>query len=76
MLAEGVSLAAVGVLLGSVTAVVLTRSISGLLVGVPALDPVTFVAVGLLLGGVAIIAAWVPAWRAATVSPMEALGSE
>lgn len=76
VLAEGVTLAAVGVVLGSVTAVVLTRFISGLLVGVPALDPVTFVAVGILLGGVAIIAAWVPAWRAAAVSPMEALGSE
>ena len=55
---------------------VLTRFISGLLVGVPALDPVTFVAVGLLLGGVTVVAAWVPAWRATAVSPMEALGSE
>ena len=76
VLAEGASLAAGGVVLESITAVVLTRFISGLLVGVPALDPVTFVAVGLLLGGVAMVAAWVPAWRAAEVSPMEALASE
>lgn len=76
VLAEGAMLAAVGVVLGSVTAAALTRFISGLLVGVPALDPVTFVAVGLLLGGVAMGAVWVPAWRAATVSPMEALGAE
>ena len=76
VLAEGATLAAIGVVLGSVGAVVLTRFISGLLVGVPALDPVTFVAVGLLLGGVAIVAAWVPAWRAAKVSPMEAMRSE
>ncbi len=76
VLAEGATLAAIGVALGSVTAVVLTRFIAGLLVGVPALDPVTFVAVGLLLGGVAIVAAWVPAWRAASVNPMEALRSE
>ncbi|MEE8116806.1 MAG: ABC transporter permease [Gemmatimonadales bacterium] len=76
VLAEGAMLAAIGVVVGSVTAVVLARFISGLLVGVPALDPVTFVAVGLLLGGVAIVAAWVPAWRAASVNPMEALRSE
>ncbi len=76
VLAEGAILATVGVFLGIIGAVVLTRFISGLLVGVPALDPVTFVTVGLLLGGVAIVASWVPAWRAAEVSPMEALGSE
>ena len=76
VLAEGATLAAAGVLLGSLTAVVLTRYISGLLVGVPALDPVTFVAVGLILGVVAVLAAWVPAWRAAEVSPMEALASD
>ncbi len=76
VLAEGAALAAVGVVLGSVAAVVLTRYISGQLFGVPALDPVTFVAVGLLLGGVAMVSAWVPAWRAAEVSPMEALRSE
>lgn len=76
VLAEGAALAAIGIVLGSITAVGLTRFISGLLVGVPALDPVTFVAVGLLLGGVAIIAAWVPAWRAAAVSPIQALASE
>ena len=37
---------------------------------------VTFVAVGLLLGGVAMVSVWVPAWRAAEVSTMDALGSE
>ncbi len=37
---------------------------------------VTFVAVGLLLGGVAMVSAGVPAWRAAEVSPMEALSAE
>lgn len=76
VLVEGAALAAIGVAIGSVTAMLLTRFISGLLVGVPALDPVTFAAVGLLLGSVAVIAAGVPAWRAAGVSPMEALGSE
>jgi len=76
VLAEGAALAAGGVVIGAATTVMLVRFISGLLVGVPALDPLTFVAVGLLLGGVAVGAAWVPAWRAAAVSPMVALNSE
>ena len=76
VVAEGAALAGAGVLLGSLTALGLARFISGLLVGVPALDPVTFVAVGALLGAVAVVAAWIPAWRAAEVSPIEALTSE
>ena len=42
-------MAALGVLLGCLAALVLTRFVSSLLLGVPALDPVTFIAVGLLL---------------------------
>ncbi len=76
VLVEGAKLATVGVVLGGITAVILARFISGLLVGVPALDPLTFVAVGILLSGVAMIAAWLPAWRAAEVSPMEAMRAE
>ncbi|GMV04563.1 MAG: hypothetical protein AMXMBFR53_08430 [Gemmatimonadota bacterium] len=76
VLVEGLTLAALGVAIGSVAAVGLTRFISGLLVGVPALDPVTFVGVGLLLGGIAVASAWWPAWRAAAVDPVEALGAE
>jgi ABC-type antimicrobial peptide transport system permease subunit len=76
VLAEGARLAAIGVALGVVTALFLARFISGLLFGVPALDPVTFVAVGVLLGGVAMVASWVPAWRAAAVSPMEAMRAD
>jgi predicted permease len=76
VVAEGAGLAAIGVVLGSAIAVAVTRFIAGLLVGVPALDPVTFLFVGLLLGAVAVVAAWVPAWRAARVSPMEVLGAE
>lgn len=76
VLAEGALLASVGVAVGCVLAMVMARFVSSLLVGVPALDPATFVIVGLLLGAVALGAAWVPSWRAASVSPMEALGSE
>ena len=73
---EGAAMAGMGVVLGGVLAVVLSRFIAGLLVGVPTLDPVTFLVVGLLLGGVAVVASWAPAWRAARVSPSEALVSE
>jgi predicted permease len=76
VLIEGGRLAAFGIALGSLAALFVTRFIAGLLVGVPALDPVTFVTVGTLLAAVAILAAWIPAWRAAEVSPMEAMGSD
>lgn len=76
VLVEGAKLAALGVLIGIATAVLLTRFISGWLFGVPALDPITFVGVGMLLGFVAVGAAWLPAWRAASVSPMEAMAAE
>lgn len=76
VVAEGAKLALIGVVLGSVVAVILTRFIAGLLVGVPALDPITFLGVGLLLGAVAVVAAWIPAWRAAVVSPMEAMNAD
>jgi predicted lysophospholipase L1 biosynthesis ABC-type transport system permease subunit len=76
VLAEAAVLAGIGVALGCVGALFLTRFIAGLLVGVPALDLPTFVAVGLLLGSVAVLAAWAPAWRAAAVSPLQALASE
>jgi len=76
VLVEGAWMAGAGVVIGALLSLVLTRFLGGLLVGVPAFDPVTFVAVGLLLAAVAILASWIPAWRAATVSPMEVLESE
>ncbi|MCG8468696.1 MAG: ABC transporter permease [Gemmatimonadetes bacterium] len=76
VVAEGARLAALGLALGTLTALVLARFISGLLFGVPALDPATFLAVGLLLTGVAVGAAWIPAWRAAAVSPLEAMRAQ
>jgi predicted permease len=76
VLREGAALAATGIVLGTLTALLLTRLLAGLLEGVPALDPVTYVVVGFLLGGVAILAAWMPAWRAAGVSPVRAMASE
>jgi predicted permease len=76
VLGEGALLAGTGLAIGTAAALGLTRFISGLLVGVPAFDPVTYITVALLLACVAMLACWLPAWRAAHVSPLEALTSE
>lgn len=73
---QGVRLAGVGVALGLVGAVVLARSLSGLLYGVRELDAFTFGVVPLLLGAVALLASWLPARRALRVPPNEALRAD
>ncbi len=57
-------------------ALAVTRVMRGLLFGVTAADPVTFVAVALLLLLVAAVASGIPAWRATRVDPIVALRSE
>ncbi len=54
----------------------LSRFMGGFLVGVPPIDPVTYFLVATLLVVVSMGAAWVPAWRAAQVNPMEALSAD
>ncbi|HEY9230234.1 MAG TPA: FtsX-like permease family protein, partial [Gemmatimonadaceae bacterium] len=73
---SGIKLAAIGIAIGLVGALVLTRLMQGVLFGVTATDPLTFglVAVGLL--GVAAFASWLPALRATRVDPLVALRSE
>jgi ABC-type lipoprotein release transport system permease subunit len=55
------------------TALAAMRLIEAYLYGVSPADPVTFIAIPLLLGGVALVACWIPARRAAKVDPMNAL---
>ena len=66
----------VGGAIGVGLAAALTWSISGYLYGVGSRDLVTFAAIPLILTGVALLAAFVPARRAATVDPVQALKSE
>jgi ABC-type antimicrobial peptide transport system permease subunit len=73
---QGMSLTLIGVVIGLVGATAATRGIMTLLFGVSRLDPVTYFAVVLLLAGVAMIACWLPAWRAARVDPAITLRSE
>ena len=76
ILGRGASLALIGIAAGTLGALALTRFLSSLLFGVAPKDPLTFVAIALLLFGVALAACYVPARRAMRVDPMVALRYE
>jgi predicted permease len=73
---EGLRLAAVGIAIGLVLGVALTRVISQFLYGITATDALTFALCAAVLGAVAALASFVPARRAAKVDPMVALRYE
>jgi predicted permease len=73
---QGLKLALLGLALGLVGALAVTRFVSSLLYGVTATDPVVFVGVSLLLLLVTLLASWLPARRATRLDPMTALRQE
>jgi len=73
ILGQGAKLALLGLGIGLVLALLLTRLIAGLLYSVSTTDPLTFGAVAIVLFGVAVIACYIPARRAMRVEPMVAL---
>lgn len=70
------TLVVVGLALGAGGALLLTRALAGLLYGVSPNDPATFALVAATLAMTAVVAAIVPAWRAAAVNPVTALRAE
>jgi predicted permease len=69
VVSQGMTVALIGVALGLAGAFGLTHLMQTLLFGVDAVDPLTFVAIPLLLSAIALLASWIPARRAARIDP-------
>ncbi|MFI5059358.1 MAG: FtsX-like permease family protein [Candidatus Acidiferrales bacterium] len=76
ILRQGVGVLGIGLGIGLLLAIVGTRAIANLFVGVKPNDALTFVAVGILLAVIALLACWIPARRATRVDPLVALRYE
>ena len=73
---DGLKMVTLGLILGIGGALALTRLLQSLLFGVTTRDPLTFLTIAGLLSLVALLACYLPAWRATRVDPLEALRCE
>jgi predicted permease len=69
VLRQSAMLVAIGLLVGGVLAVALTRGMRNVLIGVSPTDALTYGAAVVIVGGLAMISSYVPAWRASRVEP-------
>jgi len=76
MLRQGLVVIVIGLAVGVVGSLAAMRALSTLLYGVEPNDPATLGAVVALLGGVALLASYLPARRAAAADPLESLKAE
>jgi putative ABC transport system permease protein len=76
VIAQGMRLAGIGIAIGFVSSLGLTRLLADFLFGVKPWDPLVFTLVPLILGAVALLAVWLPAQRATRIDPVIALRSE
>jgi putative ABC transport system permease protein len=76
VIGEGLKLSAAGIVIGLAGALAITRVMRSMLIGVNPADPVTFTAIIVLFGIVAVIASSIPARRAARLDPMNAIREE
>ena len=76
IMGEGAIMLLSGIALGFVLAAATGKILSGILDQVGALDPIAFTAAPMLLAVAALVATWLPARRAATLNPVEALRYE
>ncbi|HEV3073227.1 MAG TPA: FtsX-like permease family protein, partial [Thermoanaerobaculia bacterium] len=76
VLRQGMGAVAIGIVLGLGGALAVTRLLGGLLVGVTARDPISFLVTPALLAAIAVLAASIPAHRASRLDPLAALREE
>ena len=73
VLAKTLRLAIIGIAAGAVVSLLVSKTIAALLFNTAPTDPITFVGMVLLIGGIALLAGYVPARRASRINPMVAL---
>lgn len=76
VLRQGALLIVLALVVGSAGALAVTRLLQGLVFDVSTTDPVTFGAMAALLSAIALLACWIPARRASTIDPVEAIRYE